>query len=253
MDTDRLLAEQVAFFRGRAGQADDWWEGRFEDDLSEPFRTAWRADAEQLRKALEAFAPHGEVLELAAGTGVFTGELLRHGAQVTAVDAAPEALAINRARHGSDRVSYIEADLFAWVPPRRFDAVCFSFWISHVPTERWAGFWALVDQALVPGGRVWFCDNAHPDHATAHGPAAARGHLGSVDRDQEHQERRLPDGRSFQTVKRYWQPAELADDLAGLGWQATVRTTGWAFLYGMVTRAGDVSSAGSGQSDLADR
>jgi 2-polyprenyl-3-methyl-5-hydroxy-6-metoxy-1,4-benzoquinol methylase len=145
MDTDRLLAEQAAFFRARAGQEDDWWEGRFEDDLGEPFRTAWRADAEQLRTSLAEFGPHGKVLELAAGTGVLTTELLRHGARVTAVDAAPEALVINRARHGDEHVSYIEADLFAWVPPRRFDAVCFAFWISHVPADRWAGFWALVD------------------------------------------------------------------------------------------------------------
>ena len=94
---------------------------------------------------------------------------------MTAVDASPEALAINAARNGTDRVEHVVADLFDWEPPRRFDHVCFSFWISHVPATRWAGFWAMVARALVPGGRVWFCDNARADHAIAHGPALLAG------------------------------------------------------------------------------
>ena len=105
MDADRLVTEQLAYCRARAAEGDEWWEGRAEDDLEGGLRGAWRADALQLRAALERFAPSGDVLELAGGTGVFTAELLRHTDRVTVVDAAPEALAVNRARHPADAVA----------------------------------------------------------------------------------------------------------------------------------------------------
>ena len=44
------------------------------------------------------FGPAGEVLELACGTGLWTVELARHAASITAVDASPEVLEINRSR-----------------------------------------------------------------------------------------------------------------------------------------------------------
>ena len=47
------------------------------------------------------------------------------------------------------------------VPDRRYDAVFFGFWISHVPEEKFASFWSLVAEALEPGGRVFFFDDNH--------------------------------------------------------------------------------------------
>jgi SAM-dependent methyltransferase len=237
MGTEEVLAEQVTYYRARAPEYDDWWERRGSYDLGEQVTTAWRADAALLRDALDDFAPRGQVLELAAGTGIWTGELLRHADRVLALDAAPEALAINYARHAGRPVDYVVADLFAWAPPRRFDAVCFTFWLSHVPAVRWARFWALVDRALVPGGRVWFCDSAHPQHAATHGPSTYRDRVDRPELAGEHRQRRLQDGRIFQIIKRYWHPSELEAELAAIGWHATVRNTPWAFIYGTATRA----------------
>jgi hypothetical protein len=33
-------------------------------------------------------------------------------------------------------VEFIEADVFAWEPPRRYDTVLFAFWLTHVPPTR---------------------------------------------------------------------------------------------------------------------
>jgi len=239
MGTEELLAEQVAYYRARASEYDDWWERRRGYDLGEQVTSAWQADAALLRDALDSFAPRGQVLELAAGTGIWTGELLRYADRVLAVDAAPEVLAINQAKHPGRPVDYVVADLFSWAPPRRFDVVCFTFWLSHVPTARWARFGALVDQALAPGGRVWFCDNAHPEHAAGHGPPAVRDRGDRPELADERRERRLQDGRAFQIVKRYWHPLELERELAAIGWHADVRTTPWAFIFGSATRAED--------------
>src|SRR5207244_11771731 len=89
-----------------------------------------------VRDDLARFRPVGRVLELACGTGLWTGRLAAHADHVTAVDAAPEALEIARMKVSAVNVDYVEADVFAWEPDRRYDVCFFSFWLSHVPGER---------------------------------------------------------------------------------------------------------------------
>jgi len=52
---------------------------------------------------------------------------------VTALDAAPEALALARQRVRGLPVEFIQTDVFTWQPSRRFDTVFFGFWLTHVP------------------------------------------------------------------------------------------------------------------------
>ncbi len=41
-------------------------------------------------------------------------------------------------------------------PDRRYDAVFFAFWLSHVPLERFASFWSTVADCLTSNGPfVW--------------------------------------------------------------------------------------------------
>jgi SAM-dependent methyltransferase len=209
----RLIEEQQRYYRARAPEYDDWWERRRGFDGGPEENARWRADILELEEALEAFAPRGDVLELAAGTGIWTRRLVGYADRLTAVDAAPETLAINRDRVG-DAVDFVVADIFEWEPPRRFDACCFGFWISHVPPTRFAEFWALLDRALTPEGRVFFVDTT----VTTMGSA-------TVERNGDRALRRLSDGREFEIVKRYYEPAALEDDLASLGWDIAVRTT----------------------------
>ncbi|MFG2630329.1 class I SAM-dependent methyltransferase [Streptomyces sp. NPDC048473] len=49
-------------------------------------------------------------------------------------------------------VQFLEADLFEWQPPRRYDSVFFAFRLSHVPPTRLPDFWKTVAAALAPGG-----------------------------------------------------------------------------------------------------
>jgi SAM-dependent methyltransferase len=237
VDVDAVLAEQIAYYRARAPEYDDGWDRRAEYDIGPEFEQSWQAEVGELWDALDRFRPTGDVLELAAGTGILTAELLRHADRLTAVDASPETLARNAARNGTDRVDHVVADLFEWQPPRRFDHVCFGFWVSHVPVERWSAFWTMVAEALEPGGRVWFADNARADHAVAHGPAirTGRGDAGRPD-GVETSERVLRDGGRFTIVKRYWAPPELEAELAALGWDATCANTRWAFMHGSAQR-----------------
>jgi len=234
VDIDAVIEEQIAYYRARAGEYDDWWERRAEYDISTEFSAAWGKDIVELHTWLANADLPSHVLELAAGTGNWTAQLLRCVDRVTAVDTSPEVLAINEAKNGTERVEYLIDDVFKWTPPQRYDAVFFSFWISHVPSARWEAFWDLVHRALTPGGTVLFCDNAHPEYAKQNGPAdwPVADTLRTSARTEGAEQRQLRDGSTHTITKRYWSPQELGTDLAELGWEATVGNTSFAFIYG---------------------
>src|ERR687886_2282200 len=93
-----LLAEQLAYYRAL---------GLDYEDL-----TIWELGGSEVAEALDSFRPTGDVLELACGTGMWTQRLLRHATSVTALDAAPEMLAVAAARTRPGNVRFVEADLF---------------------------------------------------------------------------------------------------------------------------------------------
>jgi SAM-dependent methyltransferase len=208
----RLLAEQSAYYRTLG--ADYLHQG-----LDLP-------GGDELAVALEAFRPAGSVLELACGPGVWTGQLLRHASDVTAVDGSPEMLAIAAARLGAGQLRLVQADLFGWVPDRRYDVVFFGFWLSHVPLERFASFWSLVADCLKDGGRVFFADDAYrtPDELIE-GPSSSTIR------------RRLDDGTPYRIVKVPHHPAELERRLQRLGWSIKVTATAGPFYWGAGSRS----------------
>ena len=227
-----ILGDQIAYYRARAGEYDQWWfrTGRY--DRGEAFNAQWHAETAAVESAvarwLDARQP-SSVLELACGTGLFTRHLAPRVEQLTAVDASPEVISINRARV-ADNVEYIEADLFAWRPPRRYDAVFFSFWLSHVPEERFASFWTTVASALKPGGAAYLIDSAFDPTSTA------KDHV-LAGRDASVVGRKLNDGREFKIVKIFYEPATLAAKLEPLGWRVELHQTTRYFIYGEAVAA----------------
>ena len=206
-ELEQVLTEQAAYYHALG-----------EDYLHQGLDLPGGQD---LAEALEAFRPAGRVLELACGPGVWTGRLLRHASEVTAVDASAEMLAVAAARIGSDRVRFVRANLFDWVPDRRYDVVFFGFWLSHVPPERFDAFWSLVDGSLAEDGRVFFADDAYrtPDELV-HGPSSSTIR------------RRLEDGTSYQLVKVPYRAADLEERLRRIGWDITVTATSGPFYWG---------------------
>ena len=129
-ELEGLLAEQIGSYRALAGEYED-------HALDLP-------GGEELVSALDASRPEGDVLEIACGPGFWTSRLLRHARTVTALDAASEMLAIASARIEGERARFIHADVFSWRPDRHYDVVCFGFWLSHMPAERFGAFWSLA-------------------------------------------------------------------------------------------------------------
>jgi SAM-dependent methyltransferase len=219
-----LLDEQLAYYRARAEEYDDWFLRREQYDRGREENSRWFGELRVLEAALRAAEPAGDILELACGTGWWTKRLLTRATRLVAVDASPEMLRLNRERVSDPRVDHVLADVFDWKPKSRFDLVFFGFWLSHVPRDRFEGFWSMVDDALNPDGRVFFVDNRHVLSASAPTDEA------------DAQVRRLNDGRTFKIVKVYYEPVELTASLARLGWTCEIWATEKFFIFGTAAR-----------------
>jgi ubiquinone/menaquinone biosynthesis C-methylase UbiE len=226
---DNLLSEQIAYYQARAGEYDEWFLRRGRYDRGPELNQRWFNETTELRRALAVFKPGGEILELACGTGIWTVDLLQYTGHITAVDAVAEVLAINRDRTKSPIVSYIQADLFDWQPDKKYDTVFFSFWLSHVPPERFDAFWNMVACALKPGGRIFFIDSKYDSTSTA------KDHQ-LKEKESSQTTRRLNDGRRFQVVKVFYEMPDLSQRLHRIGWNCTLKTTDNYFFYGWGAR-----------------
>jgi trans-aconitate methyltransferase len=117
-------------------------------------------------------------------------------------------LAAAKASIDDARARFIQADLFTWEPPTRYDVVFFGFWLSHVPLERFEAFWSLVDRCLKPGGRFAFVDDAHRTvEELIEGEAASTI------------KRRLSNGSEFRIVKMPHTLDGLRRAIEELGWE----------------------------------
>ncbi|NUR71671.1 MAG: class I SAM-dependent methyltransferase [Hamadaea sp.] len=200
--TDDVLAEQVDYYRHRAAEYDATAYGDVE------------AARPRIARIVGDLRVTGRVLEIACGTGLWTEALAAYADSLTALDTAPEALSIARGRVGRGNVTFVAADVFQWEPGTQFDVIFFSAWLSHVPPERFDGFWAALRRMLADGGRVLFID----EHV-AERPKESYVDDGIV-------ERRLTDGRTFRVVKHFVDPAELSARLRDRGWDCVIRREG---------------------------
>ena len=231
MADDVALTEQLDYYRARAHEYDQWWyrQGRYDRGVEANER--WFSESAEVVSALDLFRPSGHVLELACGTGIWSERLASFASRLVVVDGSTEMLEIAKRRLNSSSVRYVEANIFDWAPDETFDTVFFSFWLSHVPPERFAEFWGLVGRCLAPGGRVFFVDSRHEPTSTALDHRLPGSDAITL-------RRRLNDGREFQIYKIFYKGAELETKLKALGWSATVTETERYFIYGQSERKG---------------
>lgn len=207
---DEVLAGQIDYYRRRADEYDATAYG----DIP--------AVRPRIARLVADMRPTGSVAEIACGTGLWTEALAERAVTLTAVDAAPEAVAIARDRVRAANVSFEVADVFSWNPGRRFDVVFFSAWLSHVPASKFAEFWQLLERLLAEGGRVLFIDE-HVDERAKEAYVAGQ---------DEVIERRLNDGTTFRVIKNFVDPQEMESRLRGLGWECVIRRDGGDWVYG---------------------
>ncbi len=220
-------AEMLAYYEARAPEYDDWYLRRGRYERGPVHDAAWNAELDIAGRWLDALPIHGDIVELAAGTGWWSpllaskGELSLYDGASAPLDRARERLVAHQLRaHLHVRDAWAE-------PDRAVDAVFTGFWLSHVPRARLDAFLALVRRWLKPGGTFAFINSLpDPQSSAADHPAPA----------DDASLRRLADGREFTIVKVYYTPDELEGALRAAGFDdATVTTTGRFFLTGVAT------------------
>ncbi len=195
-------ADLVAYYEARAPEYDDWYLRRGRYARGPIHDAAWNAELDAAGRWLDARPIHGEVVELAAGTGWWSpllaskGELSVYDASPSALDRARERLVAHRLRaHIHLRDAWTEGD-------RPVDAVFAGFWLSHVPRDRLDAFLGVVRRWLKPGGTFAFIDSLQdPQSSAIDHPAPA----------DDRSVRKLDDGREFTIVKVYYAPDELVE------------------------------------------
>jgi demethylmenaquinone methyltransferase/2-methoxy-6-polyprenyl-1,4-benzoquinol methylase len=211
---NKILEEQIEYYRARAGEYDETIA-----DYTESFTPA--------KSMLEELGKFDEILELACGTGFWTEELLKMGNFVTAVDAASEMLEIARKRLGEDRITFRQVDLFHWQPAGEYDLVFFANWLSHVPPEAMDGFLNNVRKSVRVGGQIAIVDQYAPSEDDK-----------SVAKGDMYANRPLVDGRIFTIVKIFCDLNDLKKKLEHKDFEVSIKkfTDTFFFLSGKRVR-----------------
>jgi len=217
------------YYAARAGEYDDWYlrRGRYSHGPDADAR--WNGELNEAAAWLDSLPIHGEIVELAAGTGWWSPVLVSKG-QLHIYDANDEPLAIASDRLARVGLTARAAVRDAWAAPdRRVDALFMGFWLSHVPRARLGEFLTVCRRWLQPGGVVAFIDSRRDPESSATNHPTAENDLSS---------RRLNDGREFTITKIFWLPAELESALSATGFgQRHIRQTSRFFLMGTAVAA----------------
>ncbi|MDY6761879.1 MAG: HemK2/MTQ2 family protein methyltransferase [Candidatus Nanohaloarchaea archaeon] len=151
-----------------------------------------RKDSYLLKEAVEQQELDGKhVLDMGTGSGIIAAAAVEHGAEVTAVDIDPDAVAHVRDRFsGEDRVSVVRSDLFDSVTGT-FDIIAFN--PPYVPStekeqesgQTWAGgedgrdvvdgFLSAAADYLAPGGNILLLQSTRNDLETTRARFTAEG------------------------------------------------------------------------------
>jgi ubiquinone/menaquinone biosynthesis C-methylase UbiE len=116
-------------------------------------RVRWARRVKMLSSHLH---PGDNVLELGCGTGYFSRELARTGAQITAIDISPELLKVAQEECSSENVRFEIQNAYATTfPDETFDSVVGSAVLHHLELEA-----ALreIERVLKPGGSIYFTE-----------------------------------------------------------------------------------------------
>ena len=213
-----ILDEQIEYYRARAQEYDE----------SIADATNLLAPGKTLLLNLGKFV---SILELACGTGIWTETLLQMGNHVTALDAAPEMLAIARQKLREERVLFQQADLFDWEPSQQYNLVFFANWLSHVPPEALDDFLGKVKHSVQAGGQIALIDQYLPSDADK-----------QVAKDDIYAKRPVEDGRQFTIVKAFYDLEFLRNKFESLGFEVSTNKFTDTFFFLSGSRKGEPPS-----------
>ena len=164
-----------------------------------------QAELAWLRKRIPELLRNRTVLEVACGTGYWTQYIAKSARSVYACDINEPVLEIAREKGLPNTVHFFRADAVSLEGvPAGCDAAFAGFWWSHVKKSGIERFVANLATRLEPGAQVVVLDNTFTNWSST--PLSRRDEEGNT-----YQMRKLENGDSFEILKNFPTPAELAD------------------------------------------
>jgi demethylmenaquinone methyltransferase/2-methoxy-6-polyprenyl-1,4-benzoquinol methylase len=169
-------------------------------------------DLQKLRDFVARAFTGRRVLEVACGTGWWTGFLAEAARSVVATDLNEEVLALARAKSmGPGKVFFELCDAFELNQIQRdFDAGFAAFWWSHLAPADLQRFLCGFHAVLQPGSIILFIDNIFVEGSST--PIWRRDEEGNT-----YQLRRLDDGTTTEVLKNFPRDEDI---VAALGERA---------------------------------
>lgn len=190
-----------------------------------------QADLRRLETIIPALFAGHSVLEIACGTGYWTGHIAQSAKSVLATDLTPETLEVAGTKNlPADRVRFATADAFDLAPALgQFDAAFAGFWWSHLKLSESRGFLASLRARLAPGAIVAFLDNRYVEGSST--PIDHRDADGNT-----WQRRPLDDGSEHLVLKNFPTEAELVAQTQSFGTKCRYEALDYYWLFSCAVR-----------------
>ena len=178
-----------AYYDARALEYDDWYLGA--GTFADRDRPGWSDAVHELERAVAALPP-ARTLDVACGTGFLTRHLR---GDVTGVDQSRQMLEIARER--CPEATFVESDALELpFDDGAFDRVFTGHFYGHLEEDARVRF--LAEARRVARALVVVDTRTQPDRAPV-----------------QWEERVLNDGTRWGVFKRYFEPAQLVEELGG--------------------------------------
>jgi demethylmenaquinone methyltransferase/2-methoxy-6-polyprenyl-1,4-benzoquinol methylase len=182
-------------------------------------------ELEWLRRRIPELFAGRTVLEVACGTGYWTQFIARTAKKVHACDINEAVLEIAREKPiAPGKVEFSKADAVTLENvPAGCDAAFAGFWWSHVKKPDIAQFVTRLAARLEPGSVVAILDNTFSEGSST--PVSRTDAEGNT-----YQMRKLANGESFEVLKNFPTPDELAAAVRGVAREAHLESVTYYWL-----------------------
>jgi 2-polyprenyl-3-methyl-5-hydroxy-6-metoxy-1,4-benzoquinol methylase len=207
-----MTHEMITYYAQRAAEYERVYESpRWQDDLA------------RLRARIPELFAGRRVYEVACGTGYWTRTVAEHAAAVHATDVNDDTLALARAKAYRAPVSFEARDAYAPATgPVRFDGGLAALWLSHVDLRRLDAFLRAFHSHLGPGSPVLMFDERQRAERETRVPASRTDSAGN-----RYEMRQLQNGERYEIVKNFFDPSDLARQLADDATGVAYRELAW--------------------------
>jgi SAM-dependent methyltransferase len=215
----------MAEVRSAAPQLENYYSKRareYEQIYEKPER---QRELEWLRRRIPEVFRGRTVLEVACGTGYWTQFIAPQAKRVYAGDINESVLEIAREKPiPAGKATFIKSDAVALdnVPPG-CNAAFAGFWWSHVKKTDLAQFVSRLAARLEPGSVVAILDNTYSEGSST--PVSRTDAEGNT-----YQMRKLANGESFEVLKNFPTPDELAAAVRGVAREAHLESVTYYWL-----------------------